>query len=166
MARNPVDDLAWLEGGLEADPTLTDKHGIARMIGVTVKAVDRYVRDGMPIHGERKRGAALEFRVPHCVQWLVRKNANPIEEAKRRQAEAVARKREAEAGRIEGELVEIAAVQKQLATHIAELQNEFMSVAARAGLPPDMAEVVRGEIIRSINKFANAVTPDAITNAT
>lgn len=145
------DDLDWLEG-LPVDPTVTDKHGLAAMLGVAPKDVDRMIREGLPTFGERTRGAALQFRVPDCVRWLVGQQGDALSAAKLRQMEATAAKREAEAARIEGRFVDIAVVEDVIRDQVARLQGELLAIPER--LPPDAREAARAEIHGAINRLA------------
>lgn len=148
-----TDDDNWLEGdGPATDPTVVDKHGLATFLGMTLKDIDRLLRDGLPIHGERRRGAAARFRVPAVVQWLLARRADPMDAAKRRSIEAVARKREAEAGKLEDRFVEIDVVESAIKDGVAKFQAELMSIPARC--PPDVRDVVKVEIAGAINRLA------------
>src|ERR1043166_3324945 len=95
----------WLEGG--DDPTITDRAGLAALTGLAPKEIDRALREGLPTL-PRKRGVPTKFSVPAVVQWLLAQQGDSLESAKRRSLQATARKREVEAGRMEGELIPLA----------------------------------------------------------
>jgi phage terminase Nu1 subunit (DNA packaging protein) len=171
MTRDANDDDDWLEGAsprprggrgkatdaLDADPTITDKTGLARFLGVAPKDVDRMLREGLPIRGERRRGVPAQFLVPACVQWMLARNGDTIEAAKRRQALAVARKREAEAGKLEDEFVRVEVVEATIRDSVAKFQAELESIPAR--LPAEVRDTVKTEIHAAINRLARAVQP-------
>lgn len=144
------DDDAWLEGGpLNDDPTIVDKHGLAAMLGEPVKVVPRYVKNGMPLFRKGKPGQPDQFRVPDCVKWL--RTGTPIEEAKRRQAEAVARKREAEAARLEGESITVAEAEEVIRDGYAKVQARLLLIPPRF---PEQRETLESEILAAINDLA------------
>lgn len=171
MTRNTADDDSWLEGAPlrprggrgkptdapDADSTIADKAGLARFLGVPPKEIDKLLREGLPVHGERRRGVPAQFSVPACVQWLLARNGDTIEAAKRRQALAVARKREAEAGRLEDQFIRIEIIEATIRDSVAKFQAELESIPAR--LPPEVRDAVTAEIHGAINRLARAVQP-------
>lgn len=142
---------------LAADVTVMDKHGLARFLGMPLKDIDKALRDGLPTHGERVRGAALLFSVPDCVRWLLERAGGSIEAAKRRSLEAVARKREAEADKLESRYVEAELVESAIRDGIAKLQAELMSIPAR--VPLEVRELVEAELHAAINRLSLEVVP-------
>lgn len=149
--REPWDDIADTP-----DSTMADKYGLARFTGLTLKDIDAAVRDGLPTHGERRKGAPLQFSVPECVQWLLARNDDPLASAKRRQAEAVARKRESEAARIDGTFVEMEIVTAAIKDNVARFQSELESIPAKC--PPDSRDLVRIEINAAVNRLATGLS--------
>lgn len=157
MRKAPADDEFDFEGEPEPDSALLDKHGLAAMTGFTLKQIEGFAREGMPTQGRAGRGAKLKFSVPECVQWIVARSDDPMAAAKRRQAEAIARKREAEAGKLEDAFVEIATVEQAIRNGVAKFQSELASIPARC--PPEARELVRAEINGAINRLAGELRP-------
>jgi phage terminase Nu1 subunit (DNA packaging protein) len=145
------DDWDWLEGQ-QSDPTVTDKHGLATMLGFAPKDVDRFIREGLPVRGDRKRGQTLQFSIPAAAQWLLAQAGDTLEFQKRRMTTALARKREAEAAKLEGGVVDIDLVESVIRDQVAKYQAEFESIPAR--VPPEVRELVRAEIHGVINRLA------------
>lgn len=144
---------AWgaeFDGG--ESPTIVDKHRLSDLTGLTLKQIDVATRDGMPTHGERARGRSVMYRVPDCVQWLLERAGNAMEAAKQRQLEAVARKREAEASKMEGRLVDIETVEAAIRDGVAAWRSELLSLPAR--LPAEMQPAAKVEIESLINRLA------------
>jgi phage terminase Nu1 subunit (DNA packaging protein) len=144
--------------GDEESAVIVDKHGLSAMTGLTPKEIDAATREGMPVHGERSRGKAIRYSVPACVQWLLERAGDSIVTAKRRQMEATARKREAEAGRLESSLVDIETVEAAIRDGVAAWRSELLSVPAR--VPPEARTAVEIELRAVINRLAVEVPRD------
>jgi len=157
MMEAPDDQDEWLEGGPAADSAIVDKHGLAALTGFSLAEIDRLMRVGLPISGERRRGAAMRFSVPAAVQWLIARQGDPMDEAKRRSIEATARKREAEASKLEDRFIDIEIIEAAIKDGVAKFQAELQSIPAR--LPPEVRELVKAEITGAINRLAASVQP-------
>ena len=171
MTRSPDDDDSWLEGvpsprgggrrktadPAEADPAVTDKPGLAKLLGAAPKEIDKMIRDGLPVHGERSRGVPIQFSVPACVQWMLARAGDSEAATKRRIDLAVARKREAEAGKLEDDFIETKIVETAIRDAVAKFQAELQAIPAR--LPPEVRELAKVEINGAINRLARQVQP-------
>jgi hypothetical protein len=153
-------DDAWLEGGAaDIDPTITDRHGLSVMIGIAPKDIDRALRDGMPTHGRRERGTPLQFSVPACVQWLLRKQDQggaTLEGAKHRERAAMARRREIEADKLEGRLVSIDEVEAAITDQVQKLQSELLAIPVRLVAPSEIRDAVKAEIVAAVGRLTVA----------
>jgi hypothetical protein len=138
-------DDDWLEGGAA---NVISKREFCEMTGLAPKDVDRAVRDGMPVVGARPQ----RFRLPDAVPWLLALGRDELEAVKRRAASATARKREAEAAKIEGQVVDIELVESVIRDQVAKLQSELMALHAR--VPAECREVVKAEITGAINRMS------------
>ena len=150
-------DFSWDDIG-EADTddaTVVDKYGLASFTGLTIKQIDAALKDGLPTHGERRKGAALKFSVPEVVQWLLDKNEDPMQAAKRRQALAIADKREAEAKKITGTYVELETVTAAIRDNVAKMQSELRGIAPKC--PPDIRDFVDSEVNAAINRLCGSL---------
>lgn len=148
------------EGGSDDDSGLVvRKHGLARVTGLTIRDIDRHCRDGLPIHGERKRGAQLTFHVPTVVQWLLaqaRQASTALEDARVRQAEATARRAEVQADKIEGDLVPLETVAAAARDAAAVWRGELLSLPARC--PVKAQPIVKAEVEKLVNAIASKVS--------
>jgi phage terminase Nu1 subunit (DNA packaging protein) len=142
------------EDGPAEGPFIVRKHGLAKVTGLTIEDLDTLVRKGCPTHGERKRGAQLVFDIRTAVPWIIGtlREAEGIEGAKQRQAMATARKREAEAEKLEGRLVDIETVEAAIRDGVAAWRSTFLAIPTR--VPPEAREAVQGEIESAINSLA------------
>jgi phage terminase Nu1 subunit (DNA packaging protein) len=151
------DDATWLEGA--SDPTVVDRYDLGVMIGMPPKDIDRALREGMPTHGRRARGAALKFRLPDVIRWLLRKrdqDGDTLESAKRKERAAMARRREIEVSKMEAELVPIADVEALITDQLARLQSELASIPVRLVATPEVRDVVRAEIQAAFGRLSLA----------
>lgn len=130
------------------DALIVDRQRLSALTGFPPKDIDRLRREGMPVHGRGR------FNVPDCVQWLCGQQGDALEAAKRRQMEAVARKREVEAGKLESRFVEVEEVEAAIADGVAKLQAELLAIPAR--LPAEFREAVRIEIKGAINRLSKS----------
>src|SRR5207237_691514 len=81
--------------------------------------------------GRAERGMARQFRRPDVVQSLLRKqeqDGDTLESAKRKERAAMARRREIEADRLEGRLVDIAEIEATITDQIQKLQSELLAI--------------------------------------
>src|SRR5262245_47427386 len=130
----------WLEG---ADPLVFDKHGLATATGLTVKEIERHTVDGMPTEGERRRGAALRYRLPDVIQWLLR--GDTLADAKTRERAAAAGLKELQLAERRGELIPVSDVARVVTDEVARVQSELMTIPARL-VDPTVRDAVRLEI--------------------
>lgn len=163
MPADSFDTDNWLEGGVTtdepADALTADKAALAAITGLTPRAIDRLRRDGLPTLPLRK-GAPLAFHVPAVVQWLLARDGDSMDGAKRRMTEATARKREVEAARLEGRFVDIETVESVIRDQVAKLQSELAAIPAR--LPVAVRALAAAEIQAAVNRLAfDGVNPDA-----
>jgi len=150
------DDFGWLEG----KPETVTRDELARLLDVPTAEITKWLKQGCPSEGER---TARRFVVSKVVRWLLEQRGEGRDDPKRRAQAAVAELREMEVKQRRGELINTAETARRIAGHVADLQTEFLTAPARANLPPDLAEAMRGELIISINKFAKAAD-DATRN--
>jgi phage terminase Nu1 subunit (DNA packaging protein) len=153
----PGDD-DWLEGN-SGPALIVDRADLAVLLGLAPKEIDRLIRDGLPTHGARRRGQPLMFKVPEVVRWLLSRGGDTLEEAKRKQALATARKREVEAGRMEGEYVLLKTVVRIIRDEVEKLRSELLTIPLR--LPAEVRAAARAEVEGAINRlsFDRATTP-------
>lgn len=140
-----------------ADPTVVDKHGLAAFLGMSLKDIDRMLREGLPIHGARRRGVAVRFRVPDCAQWMLARVGASAEATKRRIELATARKRESEANKLDDLFVEIAEVETAIKDNVARFQSELEAIPMR--LPAEVRDVAQAEIDAAVNRLAAGLRP-------
>lgn len=131
------------------------KAELATATGFTLNEITDFCRDGMPGVAGKSRGASWKFNLPAAVQWIVKRNADPLDMAKRESMQAVARKRRVEADKLESKLVEMKMVKDLIADHIAKLQSDFLQIPAR--LPVEVQDAARAEITAAINRFASGI---------
>lgn len=136
----------------DSDLTIQDKHGLSLLTGLLIKDIEKLLREGLPVHGRRTKGRAVQFNVPIVIQWLLQRSGGNIETAKRRREEATARKREAEANNLEGTHVPITLVEDMIQNQMAELRSGFLSIPAR--VPSGARALVQREIESTINRFS------------
>jgi hypothetical protein len=53
----------------------TNRAGLADALGVSLPSVDRYVRDGMPVERNGRKGVESSFDVAACIRWLRQRDA-------------------------------------------------------------------------------------------
>ena len=155
-----ADEDDWLEHGIDADdePSLiVDRFQLEALLGITPRDVERWTKDGMPVHGKRARGVASKYRVPDCVQWLLAQASDGMQAAKRRQIDVTTKKREAEIKQLESSVVDIDVVEAVLRDAVARFQNELETLPAR--VPLDCRDDVRKIVTAAINRLAATEIP-------
>lgn len=155
---SPVDLSDEFEPAPDDDPFIVRKHGLSLVTGLTGEELDHMVRKGCPVHGERKRGAQLVFDVRTAVPWIIAKlrASDGVEAAKRRQADATARRAEAQAAKIAGELVPLDTIAAAFRDAAAVWRGELMSLPARC--PVEAQPAVKDEVDRLINAIGDKIT--------
>ena len=134
-----------------------DKHELAAITGLTLGEIEQALRDGMPVHGKRVRGAPIQFWLPEAVRWLLRQaGGDTLVVAKQRERVAIARIKEIEADRLEGRMVALDGILHAVTENVARLQTALMGIPARLTVAPDVREKVRTELVTIINELAGA----------
>jgi len=136
-----------------ADDLVVDKRGLARATGCNLYEVEKFIKLGLPVAG--KKGNALQFSIPDCVQFMLRRDDDQDRQLARRKELAIVQKREAEAAKIGGKSVSLDMVRAAIRDGVAKLQAELESIPAKC--PPDTRELVRIEITDAINRLADGV---------
>jgi phage terminase Nu1 subunit (DNA packaging protein) len=138
----------------DGDPFIVRKHGLAKITGLTVEELDHHVRKGCPVYGDRKRGAQLIFDIRAAVPWIIGRlrATEGVEGAKRRQADATARRAEAQAAKIAGELVPLDTIAAAFRDAAAVWRGELLSLPARC--PVDAQAEVKVTVDALINSIA------------
>jgi phage terminase Nu1 subunit (DNA packaging protein) len=122
--------------------------------GLTLNQISKYTGEGMPGKAPRSRNQDWKFDLRDVFEWIASRSANPVEDAKRQNLQATARKRRAEADRIEGNLIQLDRVTTIFADARANFQSELVHVADQC--PLECRDVVRGLHIAAINRLASA----------
>ena len=174
------EDLDWLEGG-EATLSATDgvaakfetvpvrdltKRDLSAATGYPLKKLDALCRAGLPAKpGASKRGG-LRFELPAVIEWLAEQRAaeraGPEDEslagAKRRLANAQARRAELENQKREGELAESSVVLEWVENSYAAVRARLTSLETEIpGLSDDQQERVRDvihDVLQGISEAA------------
>jgi phage terminase Nu1 subunit (DNA packaging protein) len=134
-----------------------DKHELAAITGLTLGEIEQALRDGMPVHGKRLRGAPIQFWLPEAMRWLLRQaGGDTLIMAKQRERAAVARIKEMEADRMEGRMVALDDILHAVTENVARLQTALMGIPARLTVAPDVREKVRAELVTIVNELAGA----------
>lgn len=152
MSDDPEFDFEGDDEAFDAD-LVVDKRGLARVTGLNLYDVEKFVKLGMPTAG--KKGNALQFSIPDCVQFILRKDDDQDRQLARRKELAIVHKREAEANKLTGRTVPLDMVRAAIRDGVAKLQAELESIPAKC--PPDTRELVRIEITDAINRLADGV---------
>jgi phage terminase Nu1 subunit (DNA packaging protein) len=146
--------------GPEPDPFIVNKAGLASLTGLTIKQLDTLRREGLPTHAAARRGIELLFNVRTAFPWMLAKASekdelSPLDVARQRQAEAQARRIEAVADKITGELVSLETVTAAARDAAAVWRSELLSLPARC--PVEAQTVVQAEVNRLINSVADKI---------
>lgn len=141
----------------DGDHLILNKGGLAELTGLTIKQIDAARREGLPVHRPARRGVELLFHAPTVIRWLLdrARQTDGLEAARRRQADAVARRAEAQADKITGELVDLETVTSAARDAAAVWRGELLSLPARC--PAEARTVVTAEVNKLVNTIADRV---------
>lgn len=117
-----------------------NRSDLAEILGVTVSAVDGWLRRGCPQVAAGGRGRASKFNTAHVVEWLnerARRDSQSstgsisLDEARQRKTAAEAELAELELGHARGELVQIDTVAELLEATLSTVRLRLLSVPAK-----------------------------------
>jgi phage terminase Nu1 subunit (DNA packaging protein) len=107
-----MSDDDWLEHGPPCVPVHgLDKRDLSLALDKPLKAIDKMVREGLPVRSTGTKRGGLRFDLPTVIEWIAAERAaavggdgNSVTDAKRRLAVAQAGLKELERAKLEGEL--------------------------------------------------------------
>lgn len=121
---------------------IVNRQDLASVMGVSLPAIDRWVREGCPVKQRGRRGIQWEFSVPDVVAWWgnrERENAAGTStadenELRRRKLMAETRRAELELAKAASEVAPVAEFERATAKLMAAIRANILNVPARAVL--------------------------------
>lgn len=121
-----------------------NKAQLVAATGLTLNQISKLTGDGMPGVAPKSRGGEWSFDLAPVVQWLRDQSTDSIDDARRANLQATARKRAVEADKIEGKLVEIELAERVL----ADAAEKFRAEVLEAATCPKCRERIQGAVNR------------------
>jgi phage terminase Nu1 subunit (DNA packaging protein) len=149
--KHPWDDEAPEAGAEKLRFRDLTKSELAEAIGYTQNEVTAFLRDGMPGVAGKRKTDAWRFDLAPVVQWLANRNSD-FDKAKRENLEATAAKRRAEAGRLQGKLIEVDSVEQIAKDAVATFRAKLSYVASH--VPAECRDTVQQLHEAAINELA------------
>ena len=161
-----AEDLSWLDPPADG-PVLVPTHGatkreLAAATGYSLKTIDKLCREGLPARSTGSKRGGLRFDLPIVVEWIADQRAadcggvgDTYAEAKRKAMLAIAEKRQIEAKRLAGELIQMTEVHGLVNEVFSELRDGLLLLSSQLMM---LSTEHRFELDRAVNGLLQTVS--------
>jgi phage terminase Nu1 subunit (DNA packaging protein) len=148
---------------------ILNKKQIAEAFGVTTQAVDKWEKDGFPVHERNTTRKGNQYILKDCIEWRIEQKIGKgdYNAQRTRLTKAQAAKHEIELELIKGEIVKKEDILKEFNKVLRELRAQLLALPNRATVLlqgveefEDRKEVIEKLLYEVLEKFANNAESD------